>query len=249
MFIIQDKVFGEETNLLVEALIKNNVNYKLIKNDYEINNHDNDNKYFVRGSIEFVESLNSPFLTLNNYTYSTYSQWSALMFNSNFIILPWWTLKKSAVGIFNAFPEAEKFFIRPNSGRKIFTGTTLTKKWWSKELDIIKSLPNSNILDEDLVIISSCKSIQNEYRVLMYKKEIIDWCIYEGNNNKTFADYFFIDSLIKSIDFYPDLIYTIDIVRSENQYKILEINSAVSAGWYDMDYDKIVKRMKNENLF
>lgn len=252
-WIIQDKVFGEETNLLIEALKFNYLDYKIVRKIPDVNRHISvKHNTFIRGTIDFVESfqkiLNQSFnLTIDNYTYSSYTEHFGIrMLNSDYVILPWWKLYDKEV-IFNCFPDSDKLFIRPNSGRKIFTGTTLTKKWWIKELAIIKDLPSSSIKDSDLVVVSSYKEILTEYRLLMYRNQLIDWCIYSGEPSDHFdLVKIMVNFFSATIDFFPDILYTVDIAKTENDYKIIELNSAVSAGWYNMDYDKIVKFIESK---
>lgn len=248
MWIIQDKVFGEETNSLVEALGNNNIQYKIVKDSsYPLYG-----RAIIRGSIDFVKSYRHPFtdyfpgglLTLENYKCSNYYKFfKNRMLNYEYIMLPWWNLKDKKDLVFKAFPDSEKFFIRPNSGKKIFTGTTISKKWWDKELDIISSLPSSNIQDSDLILVSSYKEILAEYRLLMHKDHLIDYSIYSGENQ--FTEDVFINFMASSTTYFPDILYTVDLAVTENSVKYLELNSFVSAGLYDMNYDKIVKYIES----
>lgn len=43
----------------------------------------------------------------------------------------------------------------------------------------------------------------------------------------------------------PNILYTVDLAVTENSVKYLELNSFVSAGLYDMNYDKIVKYIES----
>jgi hypothetical protein len=244
MWTIENKIFGEETNLLTNALKSNNIKYRLLENpeeDVPIETFENN---VCRGSIEFVENYKcyTKRLTLENYDYTKYSQYfKGLLLNEDYIVLPWWRLYNYQDIIFQAFPEAENFFIRPNSGRKIFTGTTLSKKWWIRELDIIRGLPSSNINHEDLVIISTKKQIEAECRVLLYKNEIIDFDYYEGKQER--GDLNFIESFAKKCKYFPDNFYIMDIAFFGNCAKIVELNNLFTAGWYNVDYNKTVRKI------
>jgi hypothetical protein len=159
--------------------------------------------------------------------------------------MPWHKLYRPyAVDTIKSATASNRFFIRPNSGKKIFTGTTLGYKYFTKELDIIKSLPDSNINDNDLVVISSEKQIDAEYRLLMHKNTIIDYsCYIEPSYGSVRTDLLDRDFswLALRIKNFPDCFYTLDICYTEKTPYILELNGASTAGWYDMDYDKIVK--------
>lgn len=243
MFIIQDKILGEETQLFTKACRENGISTYLTEEVLVLNDP---RKYIIRGTIDFIEKYKklNPYLntilTVDNYRCSNYYQhFGCRMLNNDYLILPWWDLKNKSELIFQAFPNTEKFFIRPNEGLKIFTGTTLTKKWWHKELQIIKDLPNSNIKNSDLVLVSTAKQIISEYRVLMHKNNVVDYCRYSGY--KLFDEEFAMSFHSSVIDFFPDTLYTMDIAATEQSWKILELNSFVAAGLYGMNYDKIIK--------
>jgi len=243
MWIIQEKFCNDEKPL-IKALKDNHINC-MISNTWAVCDP---KKVILRGSIDFIQLFekgnNKKFgLTLENYDCSNYYQYfTCRMLNKDYIILPWWKLKQPEL-IFKAFPDTERFFIRPNSGRKIFTGTTLSKKWWTKELDIIQSLPNSSIKPNDLILISSEKEILAEYRLIMIKDKLIDYSRYLGEyqRDEELAVYFW----SKSIDYFPDSVYTMDIAVTKDSFKLLELNSFVSAGLYDVDYNKVVREIND----
>lgn len=247
MHWIIENVFGKET----EELCKHIKDYQIVEPGSRLlSKLSFDDKNIIRGSIPFILNHRHPFLykenllTLKNYECINYYPKVNNLLNSDCIFLPWGMLSKNRDIIFKSFPKTEKFFIRPNSGKKIFTGTTLTKKWWDKELDIIYNLPYSEIKPDTLVLISSAKKIAREYRVLMHKNEILDYCIYDGISMH--SDYQLIFNNCKTLRYFPDKFYTIDIAFLENNLcKVLELNSFCSAGLYDMNYEKVVKEIEN----
>jgi len=254
-FIIQKdcQFSGGETDRLVQALKDNKVKYTLADSAYIQDGVTANADIFVRGSIEFVTEFNHMYgeytnlytTTLSNYTYSEYTKHiDDEMLNSDYLIMPWHKLYNDALHLIMLATGSDRFFIRPNSGRKIFTGTTLGRKYFYKELDIIKGLPNSNIDDNDLVVISSEKPIDSEYRLLMHKNTIIDHCCYKEPNYDSVK----IEHLDRELPWlasrvkdFPDCFYTLDICYVKGVPFILELNGASTAGWYDMNYDKIVK--------
>jgi hypothetical protein len=261
-FIIQKdcQFSGGETDRLVQALENNKVKYTLADSAYIQDGVTANADIFVRGSIEFVNEFNLMYgeytnlytTTLSNYTYSEYTKHiDDEMLNSDYLIMPWHKLYKDALPLIMLATGSDRFFIRPNSGKKIFTGTTLGRKYFYKELDIIKGLPNSNIDDNDLVVISSEKPIDAEYRLLMHKNTIIDYTCYNDPGYGYIRtscididkDFYWLASKIKD---FPDFFYTLDICYVKGVPFILELNGASTAGWYDMDYDKIVKYIKNQ---
>ena len=98
-WVIQDKVFGDET----AELIKHTKSYQLVP-DCGVYGFGADDPYIVRGTTKFIketydrwgEFSNMPkLLTLKNYTCSKYYQKVPRLLNQDFLILPWCTLSDS----------------------------------------------------------------------------------------------------------------------------------------------------------
>jgi len=249
-WVIQDKVFGDET----AELIKYAKSYQIAP-DCGVYGFGADDPYIVRGTIEFVketygrwdEFSNMPkLLTLKNYTCSKYYQKVPNLLNQDFFILPWWKLKKCKHELFNYFDTDEginRLFIRPNSGKKLFTGTTVGPIWFEKEFDIIKALPSSNFTEDTLVVVAKQQKIWSERRFVMHENTIITSAVYGDYSQADDGPEVYSD-LVKSNTYYPDDFYTIDVCMTENGPKIVELNSMVCAGLYDCDYEKVVKSVE-----
>ena len=212
-----------------------------------------------RGSMEFVKTLDNRFgeysnmvsWTPKNYECSYYYTKVQIekLLNGDCVFLPWKNLETYGHSLFSFFGN-DRLFIRPNDGDKTFTGTTVGRKYFSRELEIIKNLPSSSINPETLVLISNAQElVYNEYRFLMLEDKIVSYSSYSSSPYQMDAwilqkDLF---SFVESLDYRPDWCYTIDVCLHNDQFKVVEYNSGVCAGWYDMDYDKIVKEFnKNE---
>lgn len=91
-WIIQDKVFGEET----KELIKYVKSYQLIDNNM-VYIYNGKSPCIVRGTTKFIENVykthydcNIPkLLTLPNYECSTYYLETQNLLNDNFVMMPW----------------------------------------------------------------------------------------------------------------------------------------------------------------
>lgn len=248
-WIIQD-IFGDETN----DFVRNLESYEVVSAKYDVYDKEIYRNTQFRGSIDFV--LKSckyhgikPQISLEKYDCSHYYNHlnEGSLLNDDFIMLPWGFLKAQKLKIFQAFPRVDSLFIRPNSGRKVFTGTTLTKKWFDKEIDIIGSLPSSSVQNSDLVLISSVKDIISEYRVVVHEEAgIIDSVKYEGEDQEYVnhvAGEFLTTKHLKFpaylLDFHPDVLYTIDVAfLSDGTTRVVELNSFNSAGLYGLDIGK-----------
>lgn len=231
---------------------------------------------FAYGSLQFCKRIkeeqnhiNGPFLPpttvfcdLNKFSCSYYyPRLSKYLLNQDHTFLPYGELIDKEEWVFDTFGVDDCVFMRPNSGFKEFTGQVYEKKYWKGMIE----LSNTNIQPEDLVVISSPKNIDAEYRVVIgpdrYKKILcnIDASIItlSGShiNGKleprveedcSIAPYIreFINGLLSETLYEPDPFYIIDIASTENGLSVLEVNSMSCSGYYKCDLSKIVGAIK-----
>lgn len=242
-WVIQANVFGDET----ENLIKHCKSYELVHGS--VYGFSNPGPLIIRGSIDFVKETYNRWndaeipnlLHLPNYECSSYYLEIKDLLNKDFLLLPWWKLSADKERLFEYF-KTDKLFIRPNSGRKLFTGTTVGYKWFTKELDIIYDLPSSKFDQQEIVLIAKAQEVYEEVRFLMQGKKVIDYASPDDLWEFDLPSY---TRLAESNTYFPDTFYTIDIGMTRDGPRIIEINSFVSAGLYDMDYEKVVKAVED----
>lgn len=251
-WIIQD-IFGEESLAFKKALEARGHSVKITNDPYEdiipI-------ETFIRGSHEFIDTcmkrmldsqINPIYYDIEKYSCSNYYYYFGTdLLNYDRIFIDYQTLIFNKQLIFNAFPDSDTFFIRPNSGKKILTGTRIGKKTWSEEREVIAKLPDTKIHYNDLLLVSTAKEILAEWRFVVIDGMIITGSQYSGDDK----DYDLLDLelfLARAISQsgFPEPIYTIDICLTPDGYKIVEINSFASAGLYDMDYTTVVEGLEN----
>lgn len=244
LFVIEPDTFGDETDTLVSVLEHKGIEYSLGIPDALIAGQD----VFVRGSTEFCETFDRHFgecvetvcpLLIGDFMYTKYAKGNTdILLNGEFFVTPWWYLYKNTEVFFGAF--GERLFIRPDSGKKIFTGTTFGVKFYPIELAAIKTIPNTSITDDTFVIVSSEKEITYEYRLIVDKGKIVSYSHYDGYEppaNQVPVGKF--EELVESFKF-PQETYVLDIALSKGKCKIVEANSLSSSGWYNCDFGKIV---------
>lgn len=240
-WIIKD-VFGDETIELVKALKNNNVDYEYSKNllHFECG-------VFLRGSIEFVKDYQdiafvTGFIDFDKFKCSWYYPFfKHLMYNSSFMMLPKGCILQNKENL----PWLNnRIFLRPDSGCKEFTGTTIGKKWFEKELEIVlKDIPDA----EMILIAPDRQSPPEEYRAVIGPGgKLIS--ISQKSFNDVDLPYVFryeIEEFCKNFKFPPlNDFYTIDFCEAWSTLHIMEVNSFNCAGLYDVDYDKVVKAVK-----
>lgn len=251
-WLIQDEVFGEEeTGLLINALTTLGIQHSVITyyDDTVSTGGFIPEDNISRGSVEFVCKGHSKhrLLTLENYNcHRYYPYYHDYLINYDFRFTTWSKLYSQPDKYFDLF-ETDRLFVRPNSGKKIFTGTTFGKKWAQRELDTIQNLPgNSWISPHELILLSTPKKIESEYRILMRGSKPITWSRYEGETEIPESRIKYFVGRVTVNNYWPDLFYTMDIaLLSDDSIGIVEFNNLFSAGWYDCEYEAIIKEVED----
>jgi len=240
---VVENCFGEETKPLLEAIVSNGGCYEMFDGSYPHN-------CIIRGSVKFA--MESCFKAAKpivarygvfNYSYY-YRLFKNVLVNKNVFLvtkdmlehtdLPW---TKDEFG-------TERIFIKPNSGEKLFTGTTMCRKWLEKEIDIVLG----NVHGFELLVVSSYKDIGPEFRGVIGPKGLIS--ISSESNFGTALDKNFEEKILKFAESFtfPVLdksfpFYTVDFCEHDGKIKLVEVNSFNSAGLYSIDYDLVVKEI------
>jgi hypothetical protein len=247
-WIIQDKVFGEETDRLIETLKKADVKYQLTPWPHTVYTKD----FIVsRGTLNFVEcnkylyeSYRTLKLDVENFKCSSYYPLFGahnLLLNADAIWMPWDNFCLRGEKMFEMF-KTDKLFIRPDSGHKIFTGTTIRPKWFEKELHTITTLPSTSGLKGDtMILVAPAKKITKEARFLFGPSGLVDgaWYNNDGSDRELALMTTFAQDCYMS-HFGPFMTVDMCFLEDENLPRIVEVNSFESAGLYDMDMDKVV---------
>jgi len=168
-----------------------------------------------------------------------YAYWGDFVLNSDYTLLPFAEFKRKLEKLFS---KDKTLFIRPDRGDKPFNGGIYTEKEISKELEYADSLN-----PEDIILISSPKHIEREWRVICSEKKVITGSRYKTHGvvdyrrelPKEVED--FSNTIINSSFWEPDPIYVLDICCTGNKYFLLEIGSFSVAGLYHCEFDKIVE--------
>jgi hypothetical protein len=255
--VIEQNTFGDEEKTLIEELGALKIPYSFGMPDSVTGGE----YIFVRGSTGFVRKFNSLFgdycecesFNLSNFEYTNYApNYGIRMLNDDYVILTWDLLKLSKEYIYQRYYDYyednktnPKFFVRPNSGEKIFSGTYIDYKNWEKHFKAIETLPGNTIKPDTKVIISPYKEILAEYRILMYEDTLLGYSIYSGEANH--ADKVAIDFFSKTATYKPDNFYSLDVCKTDMGWKIVEMNHGLSSGWYDCNYGEVLKFFKHNN--
>jgi hypothetical protein len=145
--------------------------------------------------------------------------------------------------IFDPLPTQESFFFaRPTDDDKQFKGQVFTKESWNKYIQ--------DILDQKLenevcrsVMIASEKDIYQEVRCWIVKGKVITTSQYSANGNMRNTDHELDiwEFAQRMSDLYqPSDAFVLDICRTQSGFRIVEINCINSAGFYEMDCQRVI---------
>lgn len=141
----------------------------------------------------------------------------------------------------------DEVFIKPNTDTKEFAGTVIEA---TKMREWIDSMMSSGYLEESFlnaeVLVSEPKKIGCEWRLIIVDRQIAAYSVYRQygivkpeiwmpKEVENFAN--------KAISVYSPLdVYVLDICQIEDgSYKVIEMNTFNSSGWYDCDVSKVMK--------
>jgi hypothetical protein len=145
----------------------------------------------------------------------------------------------------------DPLFVRPNTGYKLFTGTLIRKENLSAEELGFGFYHNGT---EDLVVVSSSKQIEVEWRFIVANKKIIAGSQYKLNRELEVAPGYspeafeFASKMISEVQWEPDPLFVLDICQSDGKMSLLEMNAFSASGHYDCQEEPIVSAAKEQAI-
>ena len=180
----------------------------------------------------------------NNLDYRLYMQhYGSDMLNEQAVIAPLGQLQ----------PAWEKFFIRPVSDKKTFSGTVMNCAEFSDmqqhAATDIGQQPSAVAFDQnDIVVIAPLQTIYAEYRFWVVDARIVTSSRYRLGKKGMFSSD--VDERItafaqKQIDkWQPDRAFVIDIADTEDGLKVIEINAINSSALYAANAGKLINAIE-----
>lgn len=212
----------------------------------------------VQGSIQMTKNIRSrlphgcfpvAYNSWNNYLCSAwYPKFQDLLFNDKHEFMTLGELKANKFDIYRRFGKEALIFVRPDSGEKSFSGQLIDLQDFDR---IWNNAVASNAKDEDLVIVSTPKTINGEWRFVCskYDNEIIAQSTYQYQGKKTLipsapAGAAELCKKIWNRDCHPDSVYCVDICEdADGNFWLLEFTSFSSAGLYETNKDRVVQKV------
>ena len=203
------------------------------------------------GDIELVSKIHQEnrwrpgaFATIQNYFCSNYvNHFGDYWLNRDYLMLPFEELKRQKQHLFDTFGIDGRIFVRPDSPLKLFTGQTASFETFDADVEFMGfyEFPVCS-----LVVVSSPKTVEREWRFVAANREIVAGCLYCENGK--FNSEPQIDGSAKELagriaseGFMPDPVWIIDICQTaDGEYHLLEIGGFSFADLYACDKSDIV---------
>jgi len=203
----------------------------------------------ARGTISFDRSVKQSFKYKNwpNLMWPFNNDWK--VYNYDYLLNCSDILNEDAVivnmiryyDIFKSF--GEKFWIRSNSGAKLFTGGIFTPDEMEVEFEYFRQKGMGNFE----LVLANPKEIGIEWRIVIIDGRVIAGSAYmDGGEPKVndIVPFYVVDftkEWVKKHKFLFPSSYVVDVCEHDDALKVVEVNNLLTSGWYDCDVEAIVK--------
>lgn len=139
--------------------------------------------------------------------------------------------------------DTNSLFVRPNSGFKTFTGTTILESRFEEEVNSLSKL--TSVTDETKILIGPTRSILAEFRFVIVDRKIVAYSPYSWDetvlrNEPMLETIGLVELACRT--WVPDGCFVIDMAElPRGEVGIVEYNSFASAGLYKCDLYDVVK--------
>ncbi len=247
-WIIQNNMDGVDTQPMIDEVV--NQGMRAVSIEHHLGDFINFTKYnphdciVCYGDIDFVRQIQhraqfipGVWCNFNNMKCSTYyAYFGEHLLNQQYIMMPVGDLLRRWDKLITYAPD-QSWFLRPDSGAKPFTGYVVAPDEKHKIQTLVQSVGH-----ETLVVVAPERRIPREWRFVICDRQVVAGCQYlpDERLNYTPASLRLAEK-IASIEWQPDLCYTVDMAESDCDVHLLEINSFSCAGLYDCDMESIVR--------
>lgn len=176
-----------------------------------------------------------------------YSYYGNHLLNDDYIILPIHDMMRRKTWLFKTFGVENSIYYRPDTGDKPYSGGISSIKNFDYDLDY--ALKRGKTKETDLCIVSSPKSIKNEWRCILVNGKVVASSKYYSNFSLDMEEG--CPDIVKSKAediakiWSPYQVFVLDICLSGDEYCLVEMNSFNSSGLYKANIKNIVDSIDN----
>jgi hypothetical protein len=174
----------------------------------------------------------------------------------------WGNLMLNADSVVMSFRDAQwsggERFIRPTNDSKYFAGKLIDAgefKEWQTNVCVLGLDYGNSLTPETLIQIAKPKEIYTEYRCWVVSRELITMSLYKRGNRVVYENMDgllgdrarnFAWSIIKDV-WVPHDAFCLDVCETSEGWKIVEVNTINSSGFYAADLQKLVMALEEAN--
>ena len=149
--------------------------------------------------------------------------------------------------------ENQTVFVRPVLDDKAFSGTVMSRydfdEW--RVANLLPETDTTPLHRNTVIVVTPYQKIYTEYRMF-----VVDGKVVTGSRYKQGKDVLYNDILSPGVLDFSDEItsyldmaraYVLDIAETSDGYKVIEINTINSAGFYAADVQKLIDAIENMN--
>lgn len=205
--------------------------------------------------LNFLSKLKIPVATYglnSNIIRSSYISYmpQEWFLNHDAMMTTWGLLKSNPDWWFNFFNTAS-LFVRPDSGKKTFTGQVFDKVNIKTEMEFLSR--HSNVMPETILWVCPAKKIEKEFRFWISAGKVVTYSEYSWDRDIDIAGSpsdtaFKLAEKVAGYQWQADRIYTVDIQDSSKEAKIIELNSFSCAGLYRCDGKHLLETVSRDIL-
>ncbi len=253
-WLLEPETFRGEAQPLVDTLKKLNIEHKVwtfgkpyeeAKNAFK----DTDCVVFY-GSLQFSRVIKReakwiPGVYCNLPKFEClyyYPRFGQHLVNADYVMLPLGELSRRKDWLFAKLGKNDQLFIRPSSGFKSFTGEIILEQEWDKTLRFLAFRNDP----ETLAIVAKPASISYEWRIVVGENKVIAGTQYKKHGEMVRSAtvpievFDYAQSVLDSIKYKPDPLWTLDICKANDELKVLEVGSFSCAGLYSCDPEAVI---------
>ena len=152
----------------------------------------------------------------------------------------------------NAVPSTmsdnHTLFVRPDSGKKLFSGQLFTKKKLETE---IAYLVQRNADTTALVAVAQPKELLKEARFVVVGRKIVGYSLYSDRGDITFLgevpeDLIKFANACMTENAFPEPHFVLDAVQTPNGCRVVEVNAIETSSYYNSDRKAIFSKLASE---
>lgn len=216
--------------------------------------YESDECVVIYGSLEFVAQQQK-----HGYIPGAYYQEKALhcssyipqipenyLLNSEHVFATFADFCRRPDFFYRAFAN-DHLFIRPNTGRKLFTGLSIARNDFEDEINSLRQL--SGVSEDSLIVVAKQQTIEAEYRFFIVNRKVITGSFYEHEETQSSGDalkevpveaWQMAQAMAKN-PWQPDIGYVCDVAKTPEGFKIVELNALSCSGLYNCDIVTLAK--------